>query len=208
MLKIVMAGAIVCGMVLAVLFALRFGARLLPVSRVIDRLSQAAGILAAIFVLLSCLVSAGNAVSRYTLSASSNAWLEIQWYMFAGMVLLGAAETLRRNEHVRVDLIYGSVSHRTREWIDLLGGIVFLMPLCVTMITFTWPVFVESWSLGEMSSSAGGLIRWPVQLLLPVGFMLLALQGFSEIVKRGAALSGAALERAGVEEIEYTKPLQ
>jgi TRAP-type mannitol/chloroaromatic compound transport system permease small subunit len=208
MLKLQIAVGTACLMALAVLLALRVGERLLPLTRIIDRISQVAGIVAASLVLLSCLVSAGNAISRYAFSASSNAWLEIQWYMFAGMVLLGAAETFRRNEHVRVDLLYGSVSHRTREWIDLLGGVVFLMPMCLIMIYFTWPVFVESWRLGEMSTNAGGLIRWPVQLVLPVGFGLLTLQGLSEIIKRGAALSGTALEREGVEEIEYQKPLQ
>jgi len=208
MLKLQIAVGTACLMALAVFLALRVGERLLPLTRIIDRISQVAGIVAASLVLLSCLVSAGNAISRYAFSASSNAWLEIQWYMFAGMVLLGAAETFRRNEHVRVDLLYGSVSHRTREWIDLLGGVVFLMPMCLIMIYFTWPVFVESWRLGEMSTNAGGLIRWPVQLVLPVGFGLLTLQGLSEIIKRGAALSGAALEREGVEEIEYQKPLQ
>jgi|EndMetStandDraft_9_1072997.scaffolds.fasta_scaffold17761_2 TRAP-type mannitol/chloroaromatic compound transport system permease small subunit len=208
MLKLQIAVGTACLMALAVFLALRVGERLLPLTRIIDRISQVAGIVAASLVLLSCLVSAGNAISRYAFSASSNAWLEIQWYMFAGMVLLGAAETFRRNEHVRVDLLYGSVSHRTREWIDLLGGVVFLMPMCLIMIYFTWPVFVESWRLGEMSTNAGGLIRWPVQLVLPVGFGLLTLQGLSEIIKRGAALSGTALERQGVEEIEYQKPLQ
>jgi TRAP-type mannitol/chloroaromatic compound transport system permease small subunit len=200
-----LAGAAIAGtMGVFVLLVLRFGERLLPVTKVIDRISQLAGVIATVLVLAACVVSAGNAASRYLFSASSNAWLEIQWYMFAGMVLLGAAETFRRNEHVRVDLIYGSVSHRRREWIDLLGGVVFLMPLCIIMIYFTWRVFVQSFELGEMSSSAGGLIRWPVQLLLPVGFGLLLLQGLSEILKRGAALSG----RAVVEEIEYQAPLQ
>src|SRR5262245_51755595 len=107
-------------MLLGVLLALRLGRHLLPLTRIIDRFSQGLGIAASLFVLLSCLISAGNAVSRYSFNASSNAWLEIQWYMFAATVLLGAAETLRRNEHVRVDLIYGSVSQRRREWIDLL----------------------------------------------------------------------------------------
>jgi TRAP-type mannitol/chloroaromatic compound transport system permease small subunit len=208
MLNIIAGVGIACLMALGVFLALRLGRRLLPLSKAIDRLSQVTGIIAASLVLLCCLISAGNAISRYAFNASSNAWLEIQWYMFAGMVLLGAAETFRRNEHVRVDLIYGSVSHRRREWIDLLGGVIFLMPLCIIMIYFTWPFFSNSWLIGEISTNEGGLIRWPVKLVLPVGFALLALQGLSEIIKRGAALSGAALERAGVEEIEYHKPLQ
>jgi TRAP-type mannitol/chloroaromatic compound transport system permease small subunit len=208
MLKILAGVAIAGIMALVVLLALRLGRRLLPLTRVIDRISQAFGVVASLLVLSACLVSAGNAAMRYTFSISSNAWLEIQWYMFAGMVLLGAAETFRRNEHVRVDLIYGSRTHRTREWIDLLGGVVFLMPLCIIMIYFTWPVFWNAWLLNEMSTNAGGLVRWPVLLLLPFGFALLMLQGISEIIKRGAALSGAALDREGVEEIEYQAPLQ
>jgi TRAP-type mannitol/chloroaromatic compound transport system permease small subunit len=197
-------GVIIVGfMVLLVFAALRFSRRLLPITPYIDGISKAAGVIAAWLVLLSCLVSSINATVRYLFNSSSNAWLELQWYMFAGMVLLGAAETLRRNEHVRVDLIYGAVSNRTREWIDLLGGIVFLMPMCVIMIYFTWPVFVESWRFNEMSSNAGGLVRWPVKLLLPAGFFFVLLQGISEIIKRAAALTGLA-----VEEIAYEKPLQ
>jgi TRAP-type mannitol/chloroaromatic compound transport system permease small subunit len=194
---------IVAFMVLLVFAALRFSRRLLPITPYIDGISKVAGVVAAWLVLLSCLVSSINATVRYLFNSSSNAWLELQWYMFAGMVLLGAAETLRRNEHVRVDLIYGAVSNRAREWIDLLGGIVFLMPMCLIMIYFTWPVFVESWRFNEMSSNAGGLVRWPVKLLLPLGFFFVLLQGISEIIKRAAALTGLA-----VEEIAYEKPLQ
>jgi TRAP-type mannitol/chloroaromatic compound transport system permease small subunit len=194
---------IVALMVLMVFAALRFSRRLLPITPYIDGISKMAGVVAAWLVLLACLVSSINASVRYLLNTSSNAWLELQWYMFAGMVLLGAAETLRRNEHVRVDLIYGAVSNRAREWIDLLGGIVFLMPMCLIMIYFTWPVFVESWRFNEMSSNAGGLVRWPVKLLLPLGFFFVLLQGISEIIKRAAALTGLA-----VEEIAYEKPLQ
>jgi TRAP-type mannitol/chloroaromatic compound transport system permease small subunit len=202
-LKIIAGVALVITMAAVVIAALRFGERLLPLTKVIDRISQVGGIIASCLVLLASLVSAGNAMSRYAMSASSNAWLEVQWYMFAGMVLLGAAETLRRNEHVRVDLIYGSVSHRAREWIDLLGAVVFLMPMCLVMIYFTWPFFVNSWIVNELSNNAGGLVRWPVKLMLPVGFALLALQGLSEIIKRAAALRG--LE---VDEAAYQKPLQ
>jgi TRAP-type mannitol/chloroaromatic compound transport system permease small subunit len=202
-LKLVAVLAIACLMAIAVSAALRFGARLLPLTAAIDRVSKVGGIIASWLVLLACLVSAGNAASRYAIHANSNAWLEVQWYMFAGMVMLGAAETLRRNEHVRVDLIYGAAANRTREWIDLLGGVVFLMPMCLTMIYFTWPFFIDSWHQSEMSSNAGGLLRWPVKLILPVGFALLALQGLSEVIKRAAALRG--LE---VEEIAYQTPLQ
>ena len=121
----------------------------------------------------------------------------------AGMVLLGAPYTLKMNEHVRVDLIYGMVSERTRIWIDIVCGVLFLLPICMILIYFTWPWFVQSWDLGEGSSNAGGLIRWPVKLVLPVGFALMALQGLSEIIKRVAAL-----EHVIEAEFKYEKPVQ
>jgi TRAP-type mannitol/chloroaromatic compound transport system permease small subunit len=176
---------------------------LLMLSRAIDRLNAEFGVIANWLVLLACLISAGNAASRYLLSASSNAWLEIQWYMFAGMVLLGAPYALKMNEHVRVDLVYGMVSERTRIWIDIFGGVLFLLPICVILTYFTWPWFVESWTIGEVSSNAGGLVRWPVKLMLPVGFALMALQGASEIIKRIAAL-----EHVIEADFKYEKPLQ
>ncbi|CAN7329035.1 TRAP transporter small permease subunit [Bosea sp. LjRoot90] len=175
----------------------------MPLARAIDRLGGSLGVIASWLVLLACLISAGNATIRYLFSSSSNAWLELQWYMFAGMVLLGSAYTLRVNEHVRVDLFYGIVSDRTRHWIDLVGGAVFLMPMCLVMIWFTWPWFVQSWTLNEASNNAGGLIRWPVILLLPVGFTLILLQGISEMIKRAAALRGFHQH-----EYAYEKPLQ
>jgi len=176
---------------------------LLKASRVIDAINDRFGWLATWFVLIDCLISTGNAISRHFLDASSNAWLEVQWYMFAAMVLFGAPHTLKLNEHVRVDLIYGMVSERARIWIDIIGGILFLLPICVILIYFTWPFFVDSWRLGEVSSNAGGLIRWPVKLLFPVGFSLMALQGVSEIIKRFAAL-GESYRL----EYRYEKPLQ
>ncbi|MBN9436386.1 TRAP transporter small permease subunit [Bosea sp. (in: a-proteobacteria)] len=180
-----------------------FCRQLLPLSRAIDKLGEWLGVIASWLVLLACLVSAINATVRYLVSYSSNAWLELQWYMFAGMVLLGAAYTLKVNEHVRVDLIYGTISDRARHWIDLLGGAIFLTPMCLVMIWFTWPWFVQAWTLNESSSNAGGLIRWPVILLLPVGFALILLQGFSEMIKRAAALRGFHQH-----EYAYEKPLQ
>jgi TRAP-type mannitol/chloroaromatic compound transport system permease small subunit len=154
-------------------------------------------------VLFACLISAGSATVRYMLNLGSNAWLEVQWYMFAGMVMLGAPYTLKLNEHVRVDLIYGNVSVRARLWIDIIGGFLFLLPICLILIHFTWPWFVESWRIHETSSNAGGLIRWPVKLLLPVGFALMAAQGISEIIKRIAALLNYQPA-----EFTYEKPLQ
>ncbi len=176
---------------------------LLGLSRAIDWLNAQIAVIANWLVLLSCLISAGNAASRYLFSISSNGWLEIQWYMFAGMVLLGAPYTLKMNEHVRVDLIYGIVSERSRIWIDIIGGFLFLLPICAILTYFTWPWFVESWNLNEGSSNAGGLIRWPVKLLLPVGFGLMILQGISEIIKRIAAI-----EHLIDIEFKYEKPLQ
>jgi TRAP-type mannitol/chloroaromatic compound transport system permease small subunit len=176
---------------------------LLALSRGIDWLNEKIAIVANWLVLLAAVVSAVYAFSRYLFSESSNGWLEIQWYMFAGMVLLGAPYTLKMNEHVRVDLVYGMVSERTRIWIDIVGGVLFLLPICVILTYFTWPWFVESWKLNEESSNAGGLLRWPVKLLLPVGFFLMALQGISEIIKRVAAL-----EHVIDIDFKYEKPLQ
>jgi TRAP-type mannitol/chloroaromatic compound transport system permease small subunit len=176
---------------------------LLKLSRAIDRVNDQFGVIANWLVLLACLISAGNAASRYLFNASSNAWLEVQWYMFAGMVLLGGPYTLKLNEHVRVDLIYSALSERARIWIDIVGGLLFLLPICVILVYFTWPWFVESWRIDETSSNAGGLIRWPVKLILPVGFALMALQGISELIKRIEALIHQhRLQYA------YEKPLQ
>jgi TRAP-type mannitol/chloroaromatic compound transport system permease small subunit len=176
---------------------------LLKLSRAIDWVSDRFGQVATWLVLFATLISAANATSRYMFSVSSNAWLEIQWYMFAGMVLLGAPYVLKINEHVRVDLFYSSMPERVRIWIDLLGGIFFLLPICIIMIYFTWPWFVDSWRINEESMNAGGLIRWPVKLILPVGFALMALQGVSEIIKRIDALLGNKHL-----SYEYEKPLQ
>ena len=176
---------------------------LLKLSGAIDQLNEKFGVVANWLVLLACLISAGNAASRYLFSESSNGWLEVQWYMFAGMVLLGGPYTLKMNEHVRVDLVYGYVSEKTRIWIDIVCTILFLLPICLILIYFTWPWFVESWRLGEESSNAGGLIRWPVKLVLPVGFALMVLQGLSELIKRIAAL-----EHVIEADFKYEKPLQ
>jgi TRAP-type mannitol/chloroaromatic compound transport system permease small subunit len=178
-------------------------AALLRLCAGIDWLNEKFGVVANWLVLLACVISAGNAAVRYLFSYSSNGWLEVQWYMFAGMVLLGGPYTLKMNEHVRVDLFYGMASERVRLWIDIVGGLLFLMPICLILIYFTWPWFVDSWEISEQSSNAGGLIRWPVKFLLPFGFALMALQGFSEIIKRIAAL-----EHVIDAEFEYEKPLQ
>ena len=176
---------------------------LLGVCRAIDALSQGAARIAMALVLLCALVSAANALSRYGFHLSSNAWLELQWYMFGAIVLLGAPHLLNTNGHIRVDLFYSKLSDRQRAWLDLSGLIVFLMPFAVFMAYISWPWFVESWSIQETSANAGGLLRWPVKLLLPLGFGLLILQAVSEVIKRVAALMGViALDS------HYEKPVQ
>ncbi len=197
----------------------------LRVTRIIDEISRIVGLVAVWLVLFSALLSAFNAIFRYSIAALlqversvgggvagglvgvytqySNVFSESVWYMFGGMVMLGGAWTLKMNEHVRVDLIYGAVSERTRTWIDLLGGLFFLLPLCILLITFTWPWFWEAWSRNVMSNAAGGLPRWPVRLMLPVGFGVLGLQGIAEIIKCIAALT-TNYHR----EFAYEKPLQ
>lgn len=177
---------------------------LLRFSRRIDALSAHISVLATACVLLACAISAGNAISRYAFDLSSNAWLEAQWYLFAGIVMLGAAHTLRRNGHVRVDLVYGNVSSRTRAWIDVLGTLLFLFPAIGLLTWFSWPMFMSSFLSGEVSSNFGGLVRWPVKLLLPVGFGLLWLQGVSELIKRIAQLRG--VDVVGVDQ--YERPQQ
>lgn len=179
---------------------------LLGFSRGVDAMNEKIGRVADWLVLSACLISAGNAVVRYGFSWSSNAWLEVQWYLFAGTVMLGAAYTLKRNEHVRVDLVYGSVSQRIRLWIDVLGIILFLLPGMILLAWMTWPFFMDAWVRNEGSPNAGGLLRWPVKLMMPVGFTLVALQGLSELVKRIAALRGIGPDAVGI--AEYQRPEQ
>ena len=176
---------------------------LLAVSRAIDAMNQRLGHLANWMVLIACLISAGNAMIRYAFDMSSNAWLEVQWYLFAGIVMLGASYTLQLNEHVRVDILYMHLSERGKEWLDLLGALFFLIPSTLIIAWLSWPFFHESWTIQEMSTNAGGLLRWPVHILIPLGFVLLALQGLSEMIKRAAALQGAARY-----ETHYEKPVQ
>ena len=180
---------------------------LLAFSRGVDSVNAAVGRVADWFVLLACAVSAGNAFVRYGVSYSSNAWLEVQWYFFAGIIMLGASYTFFRNEHVRVDLVYGNLSERARIWVDVFGIILFLLPATVLLAWMTWPFFVDSFVRNEGSPNAGGLIRWPVKILMPLGFLLLTLQGLSELVKRIVLLQGEKVE--GVEVVvEYHRPDQ
>jgi len=163
---------------------------LLRLSRAIDALNERVGHLVYWLILAAVLVSAGNAMVRYAFDMSSNGWLELQWYLFSAVFLLAAGYTLLHNEHVRIDVIIGRFSPQTRAWVDLLGGLFFLLPMAIVITVLSWPVFVESWTRNEVSSDAGGLLRWPVKLLIPVGFLLLVLQGISEIIKRIAFLLG------------------
>ena len=178
---------------------------LLAFSALIDALNEKIGVVCNWLVLLACVVSAGNAMVRYANDSSSNAWLEVQWYMFAVIVMFGAAYTLKRNEHVRVDILYMTLSRRGQLWIDILGALVFLLPTCAILAWLSWPFFMQSFNVYEHSSNAGGLLRWPIKLVLPVGFALVALQGISELIKRIAFLNGYAVDSL---EAHYERPTQ
>jgi TRAP-type mannitol/chloroaromatic compound transport system permease small subunit len=172
---------------------------LLKLSAGVDALSHQIGRLIRWLVLASVLISAGNAIIRKLFNISSNAFLEIQWYLFAGVFLLGAGFAFMRNVHVRIDFISGKLSRRTNAIIDVAGIIVFLMPLCLIMVWLSWPLFSTALATGEMSQNAGGLIRWPAYLLMPVGFGLLLIQALSELVKRIAFLRGLRDEPMSIE---------
>ena len=169
---------------------------LLALSRAIDRLNAFVGKYSIWLIFAATLISAANAIICKTMGTSSNAWLEIQWYLFAAVFMLGGGYAFLRNAHVRIDFISSKFSARTRNWIDIGGIVVFLLPLCYIMGTLSWPVVEQAFVSGEMSSNAGGLIRWPVYALIPLGFALLALQGVSEIIKRVAFLTGAGPDPA------------
>ena len=163
---------------------------LLALSRAIDFVNEHIGRLVYWCVLIMVLVSAGNATSRYALNIASNAWLELQWYLFAVVFLLCSGYTLLHNEHIRIDVVSSHLSRRTQVWIDVFGFILFLLPMSLFIMWLSWPVFMNAWTSGEISGSAGGLIRWPARMLVPLGFFLLSAQGFSELVKRIAFLQG------------------
>jgi len=163
---------------------------LLKFSRAVDWLNAQVGKWVIWLILASTVISGVNAVVRKLFNTSSNAYLEVQWYLFAASFLLAAGYTLLHGEHVKIDVISGRFSKRTQIWIDVLGFIFFFTPMCVAILYYGTPFFVQGWQSGEMSSNAGGLIRWPVYLMIPVGFTLLLLQGWSELVKRIAFLKG------------------
>ena len=163
---------------------------LLRFAHLIDALNERVGRAVYWLVLVTGFISAGNAVSRKVLDLSSNAFLEIQWYLFAAVFLLAAGYTLKRNEHVRVDILSSRLGPRGQAWIDLLGGIFLLMPFCALVLYHAWPFFVISFLSGEHSNNPGGLLLWPAKALIPAGFGLLCLQGVAEIIKRAAFLLG------------------
>ncbi|QRQ88122.1 TRAP transporter small permease subunit [Cupriavidus oxalaticus] len=192
---------------------------LMRISRLIDAVNEFIGQWAKWLILLAVLVCAGNAIVRYTFSISSNAWLELQWYMFAGVFLLGAPYTLMRDEHVRIDVIAGRFSERTQVWIDIFGILLFMLPISLIILWLSIPYFWLSYAGHEMSGNAGGLIRWPAKFLIVAGFFLLILQGLSELIKRFAYLKGElpfsafrkhavdpALEIAAIAQANQTGP--
>ncbi len=163
---------------------------LLGLSRVIDWVTEWIGRSAIWLILAAILVSAINAIIRKIFSISSNAWLELQWYLFGGAFMLAAAYTLKHNEHIRIDIFYGSRTRRTQHWIDLFGHVFFLMPFVVLMAWMTVPYFLQAWQSGQVSTNAGGLVIWPARAILAAGFILLSLQGVSEIIKKVAVMRG------------------
>ena len=169
---------------------------LLALSRLIDGATERIGRAAHWLILVMVLVSAGNAAARYAFNLSSNAWLEIQWYLFSAVFLLCAGYALLHNQHVRIDVISGRLSRRVQTWMEIFGTVFFLMPMAVLILWLSWPVFLDSWRSGEVSANANGLSLWPARLLVPAGFALLVLQGLSELIKRVAFLRGLIADPA------------
>ncbi|MGC1817190.1 MAG: TRAP transporter small permease subunit [Casimicrobiaceae bacterium] len=163
---------------------------LLALSRAIDAVTERVGRLVYWLILAVVLISAANATVRKLFNYSSNAYLEIQWYLFSVIFLFGAGYTLLRNEHVRIDIIAGRLSRRAQNWIDIIGLLLFLMPMSWIIMWLSWPLFTDSYARHEVSTNAGGLIVWPARLMVPVGFALLIMQGISELIKRIAFLAG------------------
>ncbi len=177
---------------------------LLALSHRIDVLNERIGKVCDWLVLWACVVSAANAMVRYAYDISSNAWLELQWYMFAVIVMFGASYTLKKNEHVRVDIWYMTLSERGQVWVDIVGIVLFLLPACAVLGWLSWPFFMQSYAVLEHSSNAGGLVRWPIKLVIPVGFALVFLQGLSELIKRIAMLNGHQTDVS----LHYERPVQ
>ncbi|MBL9057387.1 MAG: TRAP transporter small permease subunit [Rhodobacteraceae bacterium] len=163
---------------------------LLVLSRAIDRFNEAIGKAVTWLIFIAIMVSATNAVVRKVFNTSSNAWLELQWYLFGAAFMLAAAYTLKQNEHIRIDIFYGTRSRRTQHWIDLFGHVFFLMPFVVLMSFMLVPYAWRAYEIGQVSTNSGGLIIWPARAILAAGFILLVLQGISEIVKKIAVMRG------------------
>jgi TRAP-type mannitol/chloroaromatic compound transport system permease small subunit len=180
---------------------------LLNLSRLIDGLTERVGRLMMWLVLSTTLISAGNAIVRKLFNNSSNAMLEIQWYLFAAVFMLGSGYAFLKNAHVRIDFVSSKFSARGRNIVDVAGILLFVFPLCYMMIKLSWPVFSNAWTSGEVSSNAGGLVRWPVYLLIPMGFVMLALQSVSELVKRLAFLFGAGPDPLSHDELSDEEKL-
>lgn len=173
---------------------------LLKISRGIDILNAKVGGIAVWLVLIVTLIGAGNAIVRKFFDFSSNALLEVQWYLFSAIFLLCSAHALQKNIHVRIDVLAGRFSRRTQAWIDIFGGLFFLLPVCLLILWLSAGVFLDAWQSGERSSSAGGLALWPARLLVPTGFLLLVLQGISELIKRIAFLAGQGPDPLGTHD--------
>ena len=171
----------------------------LSFSRFIDQLNEKIAGWISWALLAAVLICTGNALIRYTFNMSSNAWLEIQWYLYAALFMLASPHTLKRDEHVRIDVITGRFSRRTQVWIDLFGFLLFLLPFCAVVLYYGIPFARVSIASAEMSSNAGGLIVWPAKLLVPLGFGFLALQAISDVIKRIAFLAGR------IDDREFTK---
>jgi TRAP-type mannitol/chloroaromatic compound transport system permease small subunit len=178
---------------------------LLALSRAIDAMNERIGGIIYWLVLIAVLISAANAIVRKAFNMSSNAFLEIQWYLFSAIFLFCAGYTLLKNQHVRIDVISGRLSPRARAWIDIFGTVFFLLPMAITIMYLSWPVFVMAYERNEVSTNAGGLVLWPARLLVPIGFLFLVLQGLSELIKRIAFLRGLIpdpLEKQGEKSAE------
>jgi TRAP-type mannitol/chloroaromatic compound transport system permease small subunit len=167
---------------------------LLKLSGLVDKVNLLLGKLIMWLVLSAVLISAGNAILRKAFNLGSNAWLEVQWYLFAGVFMLGVGYVMLKNAHVRIDFISSHLSKRTNAIIDAIGIVIFTIPLALIMVKLGWPLFERAWSTGEMSENAGGLIRWPVLILLPLGFTILAVSALSELIKRFAFITGRTSE--------------
>ncbi len=163
---------------------------MLRLAALVDALNERIGKTVYWLVLVAVLVSAGNAIVRKLFNMSSNAFLELQWYLFSAVFLFSAGYTLLRNEHVRIDVVAGRLSPRAQAWIDIFGSVFFLLPMALLLVWLSWPIFVRTYTHGEISTNAGGLFIWPARLMVPIGFALLALQGLSELAKRVAFVAG------------------